>query len=241
MDDQEEGEEMGLGNNNKKLMWVAVLLIAGTIWFLFDGKWGVQVFDTAKFDAVMLVLVVALLESGLTWLKNKTPKIIVDGNPSHFTLYINDFKQVGRWGVVRLGGIMATGIHSTGREATLVAPFNHFKPLGNCLVCTAKVDVINPERLPAGIRKYITDYKLPLPVIFGVFSSSQLKDPENARIQEELEQSNKTITVHEKTGKRIMELNEDVLEITKRMTGKDSVTEALKKIVFNKKDKDSDE
>lgn len=232
-DDQEESNEINTKSKSFWL-WVGVLGVAALVYFLFQGKWGITTFDTAHFDAGMLVLVVFIGQETMVWFKHRTPKLIYDGGSSHTTFFINDLRKVGFWGIARKGGTMTSGIYWPGGEGTLIAPYDSYNSRGNCIDCTAKVTFVKEEQLPSAVRKFLRDNKYPLPVEFGIFSGRQLKDPDVSKMATELIQQNEVISLFESNFGKVMDHQEDMLEWAKRITKNESVADKVEKLFIDK-------
>lgn len=228
----EEFEEEVQTSRKDMLLWIAVFGISALLVILFRGKWGQQSFDTATFDAALLIMAVFFAQETWTWFKHRTPKMVYDGNPSHTTFFINDFKKIGRWGIARKGGTMTAGVYWPGNDGTLIAPYDAFTSVGNCVVCNSRCEYTPTEKLPSAVRKFITDNKYPLPVEFGIFTTSQLKSPDYARMEEEIKQQNALIAMYENITKDVMGVKEDIAEWIKRFTQKETIQDSLKKAIF---------
>jgi len=229
----EEEEEM---KPSKKdwMLWLGVLGIAALLVIAFRGKWGSTNFDSATFDAAILILGALMFTETLIWFKQKTPKLIYDGNPGHTTFFARDLRKVGRWGIAKKGGILAGGVYWSGGEGTIVAPYDAFTPVSDCIVCLSKCDPTELSKLPSTVRKYLSDNKFPMPVEFGLFTNTQLRVPEIAKMKEELLEQNAKIAMYERYLKDVMGVKEDLTEWIKRISEKKTVTDTLKEMFFEK-------
>lgn len=232
-DEEEENQEINTKSKSFWL-WIGVFGIAALIWFLFGGKWGTTVFDSAHFDAALLILVVFVGTETMVWFRHRTPKLIYDGGTSHTTFFINDLRKVGFWGIARKGGTMTSGIYWPGGEGTIIAPYDSFNSRGNCIDCTAKVNYVKEEQLPSPVRKFLRDNKYPLPVEFGIFSGRQLREPNMAKMSTEMLQQNEVISLFEKNFGKVMDHQEDMLEWAKRITNNKSVADKIEDMFIEK-------
>jgi len=230
----EEEEEM---KPSKKdwMLWLGVFGLAALLVIAFRGKLGSTSFDTATFDATMIILGAFVMTETLIWFKHKTPKLIYDGNPGHTTFFARDLRKVGRWGIAKKGGILAGGVYWSGGEGTIVAPYDAFTPVADCIVCLSKCEPTELSKLPSTVRKYLSDNKFPMPVEFGLFTNTQLRVPEIAKMKEELLEQNAKIAMYERYLKDVMGIKEDLSDWIKRISERKNVTETLKDLFFEKK------
>ena len=234
MVDETEEEEFKPSRKDL-LLWLGVLGLAGILVIAFRGKWGMFQADLATFDACMLILIVFVVQEGITWFKHKTPKLIYDGNPGHTTFFVKDLRKVGRWGIAKKGGIIAAGIYYPGSEGTLIAPYDSFSSVGECIVSTAKCELTKLSYLPLTVRKYVSDNRFPQPVEFGLFTTNQLRTPAIAQMKEEMLEQNSLIAMYQKYLKDVIGVKEDLTDWIKRIGKKETAGDELKKMLFETK------
>lgn len=202
------------------MLWLGVGGIAALLVIAFRGKWGSVSFDSATFDAAMIVLGTFLMTETLIWFKHRTPKFVYDGNPGFTTFFARDLRKVGRWGIARKGGILAGGVYWSGGEGTVVAPYDAFTPVADCIVCLSKCEPTELSKLPPTVRKYLSDNKFPMPVEFGLFTNTQLRVPEISKMREEIKELNAYIALLETEIAEVRTTRESSVEFYKRVSEK---------------------
>ena len=217
------------------LLWLGVFGVAGLLIIAFRGRWGLFQADLATFDAVMLILIVFFMQETLVWFKHRTPKLIYDGNPGHTTFFVKDLRKVGMWGVARKGGIIAAGVYWPGSEGTLIAPYDSFSAIGDCIICTSKVENSSLGQLPESVRKYVSDNRLPMPVEFGISTNQQLRIPDVAQLNKEILVLNRRVASLKQTLTDVMAEREDLASYYRKMQKKESLTSELKRALIEVK------
>jgi hypothetical protein len=192
MDDNEFSEDSSQLKQKQgwdRLKGYLPLIGAALILFVGFGKWGDVSFDKAMFWAIVLVSGVYGFKAADMAYKNATAKIIA--NPLFSSIAEGNFREIGGYGVFRVGGIDSFGFKIAGREGTWVVPLAAITNFGRNIALSVRLERVRLEELPPDVIREIDAYNYPKPYFYGMVDEKIIMSyPEVVFLKNELKQRN---------------------------------------------------
>jgi hypothetical protein len=205
---------------SKEFFIVGGLLSVAFVIFTY-GRMGYVEMDKGLALVFLIMGLMYLARTFEVELKYRSPKFVADNLYS--TANWSDTRYIGKYAIVRLGGINAFGLHfAGGDEGTAVINIDGLDRCGESIATKIMVEkAISIDELPTEIYNARDELKLTEPLWIGRLSADKLKKPEVSRMKHELDETT-----------RQMNMLQDMLD--GKMSKIESAVESSQRIVERK-------